>query len=60
LRIASGPSNRSARFLHAEKAKVPLAEVFDRGFFDLTRILEMEPDFLTGEDDHVHDEAAPR
>jgi len=39
---------------------VPLAEVFDRGFFDLTRILEMEPDFLTGEDDHVHDEAAPR
>ena len=49
--------NRSARVLHAEKANVPLAEVLDRGSFDLDRILEMEPGFLTGEDDHEHDDA---
>ena len=49
--------NRSARVLRAEKANVPLAEVLDRGSFDLNRILEMEPDFLLGEDDHVHDDA---
>ena len=49
--------NRSARVLHADKANVPLAEVLDRGSFDLNRILEMEPDFLTGEDDHEHDDA---
>lgn len=28
-----------------------------QGSFDLCRILEMEPDFLTGEDDHQHDAA---
>ncbi len=49
--------NRSARILRAERAAVPLAEVLDRGSFDLNRILEMEPDFLTGEDDHEHDDA---
>jgi len=49
--------NRSARVLRAEKANVPLAELMDRGSFDLSRILEMEPDFLSGEDDHEHDDA---
>jgi G3E family GTPase len=49
--------NRSARVLRAEKTDVSLAEVLDRGSFDLNRILEMEPDFLTGEDDHEHDDA---
>ena len=29
----------------------------DRGAFDLGRILELEPDFLSGEDDHEHDDA---
>jgi len=48
--------NRSARILHAEKANVPLSELLDRGSFDLNRILEMEPDFLTGDDDHEHDD----
>jgi G3E family GTPase len=48
--------NRSARILHAEKANVPLSELLDRGSFDLDRILEMEPDFLTGDDDHEHDD----
>jgi G3E family GTPase len=49
--------NRSARILRAEKANVPIAELLDRGAFDLARILDMEPDFLTGEDDHEHDDA---
>jgi G3E family GTPase len=49
--------NRSARILRAEKADVPIAELLDRGSFDLDRILEMEPNFLSGDDDHEHDEA---
>ena len=48
--------NRSARVLRAERADVPLNELLDRGAFDLDRILELEPDFLTGEDDHEHDD----
>jgi G3E family GTPase len=36
---------------------VPIADLMNRGSFDLGRILEMEPDFLTGEDDHQHDAA---
>jgi G3E family GTPase len=48
--------NRSARVLRAEKANVPITELLDRGAFDLGRILEMEPNFLTGEDDHEHDD----
>jgi len=49
--------NRSARILPTHRAGVPIAELLDRGSFDLGRILEMEPDFLTGEDDHEHDDA---
>jgi G3E family GTPase len=49
--------NRSARILQAQKADVPIADLMNRGSFDLGRILEMEPDFLTGEDDHQHDAA---
>jgi G3E family GTPase len=49
--------NRSARVLRAQKADVPIAELMDQGAFDLGRILEMEPAFLTGEDDHQHDDA---
>jgi len=49
--------NRSARILRAQKADVAIADIMDRGSFDLGRILEMEPDFLTGEDDHQHDSA---
>ena len=49
--------NRSACLLRAEKANVPLGEVLDRGSFDLSRILDMEPDFLSGENDHEHDDA---
>ena len=49
--------NRSARVLPTQRAGVPIADLLDRGSFDLGRILEMEPDFLTGDDDHEHDEA---
>jgi G3E family GTPase len=49
--------NRSARVLRAQKADVPIGELMDQGAFDLGRILEMEPDFLAGEDDHEHDDA---
>jgi G3E family GTPase len=46
--------NQSARLLRAEKAQVPIAQLMDQGAFDLGRILELEPDFLSGEDDHEH------
>jgi G3E family GTPase len=49
--------NKTARILSAEKADVPIAQLMDRGAFDLGRILELEPDFLSGEDDHQHDDA---
>jgi G3E family GTPase len=48
--------NRSARILPAEKADVPIAALLDQGGFDLGRILEMEPDFLSGDDEHEHDD----
>jgi G3E family GTPase len=47
--------NPQARLHRTRRADVPLAEVLGRGGFDLDRILEFEPDFLTGEDDHTHD-----
>jgi G3E family GTPase len=49
--------NKTAHILRAEKADVPIAQLMDRGAFDLSRILELEPDFLSGEDDHHHDDA---
>ncbi len=49
--------DRSAQILRAEKAAVPLTELLGRGDFDLARILEMEPNFLSGEDNHEHDDA---
>ena len=48
--------NRSAKLIRATKAEVPASELLDRGSFDLARILEMEPGFLSGEDDHEHDD----
>ncbi len=49
--------NKTARILRSERADVPIAQLMDRGAFDLGRILELEPDFLSGEDDHQHDDA---
>jgi G3E family GTPase len=49
--------NRSARILRAQKADVAIGELMNRGSFDLDRILKMEPEFLSGEEDHEHDDA---
>ena len=49
--------NGSARIFQAQKADVPIGKLLDQGSFDLRRILDIEPDFLVGEDDHEHDDA---
>ncbi len=49
--------NSRARLHRTTKADLPVGEVLDRGAFDLARILELEPGFLSGEDDHEHDDA---
>jgi G3E family GTPase len=46
--------NPYARLHHTQRAQIPLAEVLDRNAFDLDRILDIEPEFLEG-DDHDHD-----
>jgi len=42
---------------HARHGEVPIADLLDRGAFDLNRVLEIEPAFLTGENEHEHDDA---
>jgi G3E family GTPase len=52
--------NPYARLHKTERAKIPLNEVLDRKAFDLDRILDLEPDFLGGDEqhhDHHHDHA---
>ncbi len=49
--------NGRARLHRTTRAELPIAEVLDRGAFDLSRILELEPGFLRGDDDHEHDDA---
>ncbi|ABE38084.1 cobalamin synthesis protein, P47K [Rhodopseudomonas palustris BisB5] len=46
--------NPYARLHHTERCQVALADVLDRGAFDLDRILEIEPAFLETGDDHGH------
>jgi G3E family GTPase len=48
--------NRFATIHRTERAALPIAQVMDRGAFDLSRILAMQPDFLT-DDSHEHSEA---
>ncbi|MBI0537106.1 GTP-binding protein [Roseomonas sp. KE2513] len=48
--------NPHARLHRTQKSELPTEEVMGRGAFDLSRVLEMEPDFLSGEDDHQHDD----
>jgi G3E family GTPase len=48
--------NPMARLHRTDHCTMPVAELLDRGAFDLNRILEIEPDFL-GEDTHEHDDA---
>jgi G3E family GTPase len=45
-----------ARLHRTDHCVMPVAELLDRGAFDLNRILEIEPNFL-GEDTHEHDDA---
>ncbi len=48
--------NPYAKLHRTERCSVALADVLDRGAFDLDRILEVEPDFLNADDhDHDHD-----
>ena len=48
--------NPYARLHKTERAKIPLHEVLGRNAFDLDRILDLEPEFLEGDDhDHHHD-----
>ncbi len=47
--------NPYAEIRRAEKSNVPIESVLGRDAFNLARILEREPEFLSGEDDHEHD-----
>ncbi len=47
--------NPYAQVIRATKSDVPITEVIGRDSFSLERILEREPEFLSGEDEHDHD-----
>src|SRR6266700_984865 len=47
--------NPYAKLHRTERCSVALADVLDRGAFDLDRILDIEPDFLEVDDHHHHD-----
>ena len=47
--------NPAARIHRTQRSGVDLAEVLDRGAFDLKRTLENDPHFLDGHDEHDHD-----
>jgi G3E family GTPase len=47
--------NPWAEIRRARKSDVPIASVIGRDAFNLERILEREPEFLSGEDAHEHD-----
>ncbi len=47
--------NPYARLHRTERAQIDIAEVLGRNAFDLDRILDIEPDFLTAEEEHVHE-----
>ena len=46
--------NPSARIHRAERANVAISDVLDRGAFDLKRVLDNDPDFLSAGHDHDH------
>jgi len=45
--------NHLVTILRAERGDVPIDQILGRGAFDLERVLEMAPDFLT-DDSHLH------
>lgn len=48
--------NPMARIIRTKNCDADLGELLDQGAFDLQRILEIEPGFLSEEDDHEHDD----
>ncbi|HJS84801.1 MAG TPA: GTP-binding protein [Acetobacteraceae bacterium] len=48
--------NRFAVIHRTERASLPIEQVLDRGAFDLGRVLELAPDFLSGAEEHEHNE----
>jgi G3E family GTPase len=48
--------NPMAVIRHAERCNLPLTEVLNRDAFNLSRVLEIEPGFLTEDHAHDHDE----
>ncbi|MBY0331614.1 MAG: GTP-binding protein [Acetobacteraceae bacterium] len=49
--------NPYAEIRRSTRSDVPIDAVIGRDAFNLERILEREPEFLSGEDDHEHDSA---
>ena len=47
--------NPTVQIVRATKSDVPLDTVLGRDAFQLDRILDREPEFLSGEDNHTHD-----
>jgi G3E family GTPase len=48
--------NRFVRIIETVKSAAPMDQILNCGAFDLSRVLEIEPGLLDGDDDHVHDE----
>jgi G3E family GTPase len=48
--------NRFVRIIETVRSSAPMDQILDCGAFDLSRILEIEPGLLDGDDDHEHDE----
>jgi len=48
--------NRFAVIHRTQRSAVAIDQVLNRGAFDLQRILSFQPDFLSGEDNHEHNE----
>jgi G3E family GTPase len=48
--------NKFATIHRTQRSAVAIDEVLGRGAFDLKRMLELQPGFLEGEDEHEHDD----
>ena len=48
--------NAYAKLHHTEKCGIDLDKILGRGAFDLDRILQLEPEFLEGDDHHHHND----
>jgi G3E family GTPase len=48
--------NPHARLHRTQRSELPMTEVMGRGAFDLSRVLEMEPEFLSEDNEHKHDD----